>query len=203
MHHGHDNHMEEPLECGRCDTPMVKGHGVVCALHWVSEAAFWGAIVLLLLFWSVLAVVLVKLLAGDMPGPFVVLAPLSAINSVLLFALSLTCGMRAKWLRHRIVQDMDGYLDADGSCCGGSCAGSCGDSGCGNGDCGEEGCSPEGCDDPDCCKKADDACGCGDACVCAGMGGCDDECDSCGETCGCVAEGSEEQGGCCGGGCCK
>lgn len=174
---------------------------MICALHRVSEMAFIGAVILLVMFWTCLLIGLAGLLLGrfEEPGVLAPIGILSALNSGLLFALSLTCGMHAKWLRHRLVSNDPAYLDADGTCCGGSCAGSCGDGGCG-----DEGCSPEGCDDPDCCKKTDDACGCGDSCICADMGGCDDGCDSCGETCGCTdRSGEEKEGGCCGGGCCK
>jgi hypothetical protein len=148
------NEEEIPRDCERCDTPKVEGHGVICALTWVADAAWYGAIVLLLLFWACLFIVLAKMLAGDFVEPEIAppIGILAAVNSGLLFAVSITCGMRAKWLRHRIVSRMERYLDEDGSCCGGACAGSCGDA---DGGCGDEGCSPEGCDDADCCKRMD------------------------------------------------
>ena len=48
-------------ECRRCATPMVKGHGMVCALTWVAEAAFWTACILLAMFWVILLLALVIL----------------------------------------------------------------------------------------------------------------------------------------------
>ena len=135
----HNNEIE-PRDCGRCKTPMVKGHGAVCVLTWVADISFAAGIVLLLLFWAVLFMALGILLANraaNLP-PFVILAPIAAVNSGLLLLLSLACSMRAKWLRHDLVSMDDTYLDDDGSCCGGSCAGSCGEAGCdeeASGDC--------------------------------------------------------------------
>ncbi len=186
---------ELPRDCERCATPMVKGHGMVCALTWVANAAFYAGVILLVVFWALLVRQLIaSFVLLDNGADVIVWIILTAANAGLLLVLSLACGMRAKWLRHAIVSMDESYLDDDGSCCGGSCAGSCGDSGC----------SPEGCDDPDCCKKGD-ACGCGSSCACADLGGCDDGCDSCGDACGCAEPSSMEDApeSCCGGGCCK
>lgn len=126
-------------DCHRCHTPKLPGHNVVCALNTVADVSFWAGCLCLLAFWASL-ITLALSVGTDTAGDWGLRAVLFGVHAGLLLLLSLATGMRAKWLRHSIVADMDEYLDDEGTCCGGACAGSCGTGGC----------SDEGCDDESC-----------------------------------------------------
>lgn len=147
-------------ECTRCRTPKLPGHRLVCVLHAIAEISFWAGILCLLAFWIALAGTMANLMTDDL----VMFIILMGSNAVLLMVLSLATSMRARWLRHSMVADLEDYLDEQGSCCGGSCAGSCSDGGCSTGGCDDGAC---GADEPE--LASDDA---GEEGGCCGGGCC-------------------------------